>query len=340
MLGQTLKNGNVPMIKKIFAALRPILKSLVVMGLVLTLVLGQAHDAAAASRSGGRMGGGSFRAPTRTYSAPRPRQPAPSYGGGYGGSYGGGYGYGGGFGFPFMMPFFGGWGFAPSSLFTTLMIIAIAGFLVQSFRKFQTDGEETDLDNPTVSVTRLQVGLLAQARELQTDLERIALSANTSSTEGLTKLLQDTSLALLRHPEYWVYAGSDSELTRLNAAEAQFNRFSLAERSKFSVETISNYNSQLQQAGARTALLEGEQPLAYPTGSGKYIVVTVIVGAQGKLQLPEVRSADDLRAAVNQLGAVGSDQLLAVEVLWTPESKDDVLTSDDMLVGYPHLKMV
>jgi uncharacterized membrane protein len=326
------------MIKKIFAALRPILKSLVVVGLVFTLVLGQAHDAYAASRSGGRMGGGSFRAPTRTYSAPRPRQPAPSvpYGGGYGG-----YGYGGGFGFPFMMPFFGGWGFAPTGLFTTLIIIAIAGYLVQSFRKFQSEGgEELDLDNPAVSVTRLQVGLLAQARELQTDLERIALSANTGSTEGLVKLLQDTSLALMRHPEYWVYAGSDSELTRLNAAEAQFNRFSLSERSKFTVETLSNYNSQLQQAGARTALLEGDQPLTHPKGSGEYIVVTVIVGAQGKLQLPVIRNTDDLRMAINQLGAVGSDQLLAVEVLWTPEAKGDVLTSDDMIVGYPQLKMI
>jgi uncharacterized membrane protein len=44
--------------------------------------------------------------------------------------------------------------------------------------------------------------------------------------------------------------------------------------------------------------------------------------------------------AINQLGAVGSDQLLAVEVLWTPEAKGDVLTSDDMIVGYPQLKMI
>lgn len=325
------------MFKKLFTALRPFLKSFVVLGLVLALVLGQAHDAYAASRSGGRMGGGSFRAPARSYSAPRrqPSAPVPSYGGGYGG-----YGYGGGgFGFPFMMPFFGGFGMS-GSLFSMLIVITIAGFLVQTFRNLRSDSSEAELDNPTVSVTRLQVGLLAQARELQTDLERIALSANTSNTEGLTKLLQDTTLALLRHPEYWVYAGSESQLTRLNAAEAQFNRYSLTERSKFSVETISNYNNQLQQSGTKTALLEPEQSLAHPKGSGEYIVVTVIVGAQGKLQLPEVRSADDLRMAINQLGAVGSDQLLAVEVLWTPESKHDVLTSDDMIVGYPQLKMV
>lgn len=322
------------MFKKLFTALRPFLKSLVVLGLVLALVLGQAHDANAA-RSGGRMGGGSFRAPARSYSAPRrqPSAPAPSYGGGYGG-----YGYGGGFGFPFMMPFFGGFGMS-GGLFSMLILLTVAGFLVQSFRNFRSETSEAELDNPSVSVTRLQVGLLAQARELQTDLERIALSANTSNTAGLTKLLQDTTLALLRHPEYWVYAGSESQLTRLNAAEAQFNRYSLTERSKFSVETLSNYNNQLQQAGAKTALLESDQP-THPKGSGEYIVVTVIVGAQGKLQLPEVRSADDLRMAINQLGAVGSDQLLAVEVLWTPESKNDVLTSDDMIVGYPQLKMV
>ena len=51
--------------------------------------------------SGGRIGGGSFRAP----SMPRTR----GYGGSYRGGYGGGYGgyRGGGIGFPFLMPIFG-----------------------------------------------------------------------------------------------------------------------------------------------------------------------------------------------------------------------------------------
>jgi uncharacterized membrane protein len=329
------------MYRKHFPAIKSLLKSIVVVGLVVSLVVGQAQGALAASRSGGRVGGGSFRAPSsRTYSAPRGgyRQPT---GGGYGTPY---YGGGGGFGFPFLLPYFG-WGIGSGGgLFSLLIFMVIASFIVQTFRRFQEDGGfggETASD-PKVSIARLQVGLLAQARELQSDLDRIALNANTSSSEGLTKVLQETTLALLRHPEYWAYAGSEAQQTRLSAAEAQFNRYSLAERSKFSSETLSNFNNQLKQAPTKTALLDGDHTgtPAQPEAPGEYIVATVIVGAQGKLQLPEVRNPDELRQALNILGGVSSDQLLAVEVLWTPEADGDVLTSEDLIVDYPNLKLI
>ena len=60
-----------------------------------------------------------------------------------------------------------------------------------------------------VSIALLQVGLLAGARELQDDLNRLALAADTGSSAGLSKLLQETTLSLLRHPEYWAYAASE-----------------------------------------------------------------------------------------------------------------------------------
>ena len=76
------------------------LSALLVPVLVAGLFLVQPQPSHAAS--GGRIGGGSFRAP----SMPRSGGYGRSYGGGYGGGYGRSYG-GGGIGFPFMVPFFG-----------------------------------------------------------------------------------------------------------------------------------------------------------------------------------------------------------------------------------------
>ena len=67
-------------------------------------------------------------------------------------------------------------------------------------------------------------------------------------------------------------------------------------------------------------------------------MVTVIVGTQGKLQLPAVKNSEDLRQALRQIGGVSSDQLLAVEVLWTPQANGDTLTADYLLAGYPYLR--
>jgi uncharacterized membrane protein len=309
--------------KSIFKTLiRPILA----IALVLVLALGHA-DSALAARSGGRIGGGSFRAPSRTYSPPSRTYSPP--GGGY-------YPGGGGF-FPFVyFPFFGGAGFG--SLFTLLIFISIASFLFNSFRR-ANEGDELGYASPTVSVAKVQVGLLSEARSLQVDLDRIAQRANTDSSEGLAQVLQETTLSLLRHPQYWVYGATESSQARLEAAGAEFNRLALGERSKFSAETLSNVNSQLKQASSST-LTVAEKAGALAEAPGEFIVVTLLVGTQGKLQLPNINSAEDLRRALSQLGSVSSDQLLALEVLWTPQAEDDVLTRDDVLAEYPNLKLV
>jgi uncharacterized membrane protein len=66
----------------------------------------------------------------------------------------------------------------------------------------------------------------------------------------------------------------------------------------------------------------------------------LLVGTEGKLNLPTVNSSNDLRQALQQLGGVPSDRLLALEVLWTPQAEGDVLTSEDVLVQYPNLKLI
>ncbi|NJL82385.1 MAG: DUF1517 domain-containing protein [Chloroflexaceae bacterium] len=300
------------------------LKSILVLGLVLTLILSNTGRALAAS-SGGRIGGGSFRAPSRTFSPPS--------GGGYG-SPRPGYGYpGGGFGFPFLLPFFGFGG--AGSLFTILVFFAIANFLVRSFRNTGMSGEAS-YGTPAISVAKVQVGLRAQARELQEELNELGETADTTSATGRALVLQEASLALLRHPQYWVYGASESQSTRLETAEAKFNQLALAERSKFSEETLSNVENQrrLSSTSDSTAIVK---PIDEP---GEYIVVTLIAGVEGQLPLPTINDTEDLQQALKQLGGVGSDRLLAVEVLWTPQAEGDTLTSDDLLAYYPNLKLV
>ncbi len=325
---------------KLLSVMRPLFKSLLLFGLVITLALGQA-DGALAARSGGRIGGGSFRAPSRSYGTPS-RTYAPPGGGGY-------YPYpGGGFGFPFLVPFFGiGGGFG--GLFTILIFLALANFLLQTFRRVSS-GEVAEVDyssNPTVSVTRLQVGLLAEGRGLQAELNRIAETADTNSPEGRAEVLQETSLALLRHPEYWVYAGASTKQARLTSSEAEFNRLSLAERSKFTEETLSNVNNQLKAANPKGTLQAAEKSgqLDNPTrliteGPGEYIIATLLAATLGNVQLPPINNSDDLRQALRQIGGIPSDNLLAIEVLWTPQAEGDTLTSDDLLAEYADLKMV
>lgn len=304
------------------------LKSVTALVLVSIMVLGNAGDALAA-RTGGRIGGGSFSAPARSYSAPR--------GGGYRSP---GYGYGGGgFGFPFLLPFVG---YGGGGLFSILIFLAIASFIIRSFQNAGMADTEGYGNSSQVAVGEVQVGLLANARELQPELNRLALTADTSTASGRATVLQEAVLVLLRHPEYWVYGASNSQRASLEAAEAKFNQFSLTERSKFADETLSNVNNVIEQEsqptlGGETA--EGAMQSS-TENSGDYIVATVIVGATGNLDLPTINDTDDLRQALQQIGSLGSDRLLAVEILWTPQADGDTLSSEDILAYYPNLKLV
>jgi uncharacterized membrane protein len=280
--------------------------------------------------SGGRIGGGSFR------SAPSmPR----SYGGGYRGGYGGGVqrgyggGFGGGLGFPFIVPFFFGGG----GLFGFLVLMAVVGLLVNALRggggpALPAGMRGGDLDRPQadgpVAVAQLQVGLLASARELQRDLRNLAGQADTRTNSGLQRVLQESTLALLRHPDLWVYANAEVGQVPFAAAESTFNRLSMTERSKLRSELTSNVAGSVSQAPAA-----GESD-----ATSDYIAVTLLVASRGRIPLKPVSGSEELREALRVLGSVPSDQLLALEVIWQPEGAGEVLSADELITAYAHLK--
>jgi len=303
----------------------------VAMPLMLAVLLAAA-PAPALAASGGRIGGGSFRAAP---SMPR-SYGGGSYRGGYGGGYGGSYG-GGGIGFPFLIPIFG---FGGGGLFGFLILMAVVGVIANALRgggggALPAGMRGGDLaygapaDGP-VTIAQIQVGLLASARELQSDLRRLAGAADTSSPAGLQQVLQETTLALLRHPDLWVYASSEEGEVPFASAESTFNRLSMAERSKLEREVTSNV------AGTRrsdAAVAAGESD-----ATSDFIAVTLLVASRRRLRLPGAGSGEQLRTALQQLGAIGTDALLALEVIWQPEGAGEVLSTAELLTAYPQLQ--
>lgn len=319
----TMKFFSTEFMKKVKAHVKVWTRSLVVVSLVAMTIFGNAHEAFA-KRSGGRMGGSSFKsAPSRS---------APSSSGYSGGSnY---YGGGGGGGFFFIPMLFGGGG---GGMFSILLLVIVAGAIMQAFRG-AGNGEGITSTDSKVTVAKIQVGLLASARSLQQELTYLALESDTSSVEGLATVTRETAIALMRHPEYWVYVSSANENTKFALAEQKFNGLVMSERSKLSAEVLSNVGGRvLQGKTAATALpSEGSLNLEDPS---EYIVVTLLLAIAGDTlsKLPTLRSTADLQSALSAIGSVPADNLLAVEVLWEPQSEDYTLTNDEILTIYPDL---
>ncbi|XP_006651719.2 uncharacterized protein LOC102704789 [Oryza brachyantha] len=282
------------------------------------LAAGSPHGAALAA-SGGRVGGSAFSSrsspPSYGYTAPAPR-------GGYSAA-------------PFYSPspFVSvgpavGIGFGGSSFFFVLMGFAaflyLAGFLSDS------SGGSVLTETEKTTVLKLQVGLLGMARSFQKELDQIAEKADTSTPAGLSYVLTETTLALLRHPDCCISAYSSVDVKRsIDDGEKRFNQLSIEERGKFDEETLVNVNSiKRQKAGSQRS--DGF--------SNEYIVITVLVAAEGVHKLPGINSSGDLKTALQKLGAIPSSKILAVEVLWTPQNENDTLSERELLEDYPLLR--
>lgn len=299
-------------------------------------------DQAFAKSSGGRSGGGSFRGGSRSggsnsggsnsggsnsgYSSGGNNNVIIAPGGGY-------YGTGGGF-LPVLLIMM---------LFGIPAIGLIAFFILSSRQQssgnygnnlnLNNAGQNNERDNDIVTVTKLQVALNAYTKDIQSQLSELTLKVDTSTTEGLFELLQESALILLRNPENWSHVLASSETLQIDQADSVFNQFSLQERSKFSAETLTNVKGTVKQKEAIIPGLE-EDPAAY-------IVVTLLVGtADDKPLFKEVRSAESLKAALEKVASVPADYLFAFELLWSPQVEADSLTYDELLTEYTDMVQI
>ncbi|XP_076922781.1 FLUCTUATING-LIGHT-ACCLIMATION protein 1, chloroplastic-like [Bidens hawaiensis] len=290
-------------------------------GLLLGFLLLYDHRHAMAA-SGGRMGGRSFssapsssrsystrtRGPELSFSAPY-YAPAPFGGGGF-----------------FVGPAVG----MGSSFFFVMMGFA-AFILVSGFLSDRSDDDGSVLTaTEKTSVLKLQVGLLGMGRTLQRDLNRIAEAADTSTPEGLSFVLQETTLALLRHPDYCISGYSSAEVKRsVEDGEKRFNQLSIEERGKFDEETLVNVNN-IRKQSATSQRSNGFR--------NEYIVITIIVASGGVHKLPPINNSVQLKEALQKLASIPSSRIMAVEVLWTPQNENDTLTERELLEDYSLLR--
>ncbi len=263
-----------------------------------------------------------------------------SFGGGAGGGFGGGYGGGGsfgggapvggggGFGFPLFLPVFGfGGGLLPIVLFFLFIWLSR-----------QVSSSSTGTGGPNLlarpsdcNLIRLEVAMLATAKDVPDALHRLVAATDTSNSYGLSQLLQQSALLLMRHEQFWHAASYDFKRVRYDQAEAAFNSMTMEARSKLNYETITNVNG-IRQTDTTHSPAAGD---SLPPGD--YIVVVLIVASSAPLQLRKVQTSEDLHEQITQIAAASGSSLEGVEVIWQPDSSTESLGRDDLIADYPEL---
>jgi uncharacterized membrane protein len=242
-----------------------------------------------------------------------------------GGGGGAGFGTGAGFGFGGVI-----------GLLIILGIVVIVGrVLLQNLatarRNRLDDAAASPLGGGRYAVVKCQLALLSTARELQRDLRQYALAATTDTVAGLATSLQEVTIALTRHQDYWRYGTLQVEYTgTLDDAERAFNRVVGQERAKLSEELTVNIDGAPRQAP--------KQETSRSEDVGRYLVVTLIVATgYPEFMGNQTPSLKDVESILQRLGTLLAADLLAVEVIWSPENPDDTLSEDELISDYPEL---
>jgi uncharacterized membrane protein len=272
---------------------------------------------------------------------------APGYsGGGYSSPYsGGGYGYGGGSHF-FFLPGFGGYGYGlggfglMGSLATMLVVGLVVASIARAVRASRAGGSpgssygygggQVETMPGRAYLYRLQLALGRSARGIQDRLADFAARGDTETEAGLSALLQQTAVELLREKDAIRYLGTEARgpLSFTNA-ETAMNALALAERGRFQVERV-------RSAGGRVA--RSEAPAEEGKEALELVVVTVLAATRTPLEAFGASiTAENLPAALSELGGVPPDAILGLEVVWTPADPNDSMTETDVMTTYPDL---
>jgi uncharacterized membrane protein len=219
------------------------------------------------------------------------------------------------------------------SLLIVVGVVGVVGFMiVSSMRKSNANSAGqgvlgSDMQAGSAAL-KVQVMLL-EGEQVKQDFQRIAESGDPSNASGLSQMLGEGALSILRRPERWAY-GTIEMVRGSEAASAQkVAAWANEARSKFEVETTSRRGAgDLKHVNT----YEGQR-------GGVYLVVTFAVAA-ADFQLPKVEGTVDnaeMRAALMAVSGVTADSLVSGEVVWTPDVEGEFLTEDQALQLYPNL---
>jgi hypothetical protein len=86
----------------------------------------------------------------------------------------------------------------------------------------------------------------------------------------------------------------------ISNGEERFNQLSLEERGKFDEETLVNVNN------LRRRMMAAPKADRF---NNEYIVVTILVAAEGEYKLPTINSNADLKDALRKLGSIPVDSI-------------------------------
>jgi uncharacterized membrane protein len=175
---------------------------------------------------------------------------------------------------------------------------------------------------------------------LQDTLEQLAAAASAGTETALAGALHAIAQNLEARPEFIEYASArQSLLLSLPKAEDEFTYWSNTERSKYNREVLrvdKSGKAQQQKEWKTDGIRDEDGQLAVH----EFFVVTVVLACRGQKFPASIQNHAELNSALAAMQRLKPEQLVALEVIWSPSARSDAMSRDDMTSRYPELRQL
>ena len=185
-------------------------------------------------------------------------------------------------------------------------------------------------------LSSLVLGIDWNARRIvQGKLAELAAQKLGGTAEGRAKMLREVVLALERAELSWLYVACDESENLLSAAaQSAFSAACHNARSRFRRELIRNEGSEVTTEAAGPVAFHPEE------GAGTVVVSLILVTRRPLDGKAGMTDAAEISAALADRAAVTSQELVAIEVVWSPAAEDDRMSTSELQQHYPELVLI
>jgi uncharacterized membrane protein len=231
------------------------------------------------------------------------------------------------------------------------LVVALQNYLAQRRRRPNpsirvsaatgSDGRPPSDDTPSDDARDIDVSSIVLAidwrarRAIQTQLTWLATSAAVTTRAGRLQLLRDAAGLLLGSESSWLYAAvGNHDPVATAAAEQTFRRLTSDARAAYRKEVVRADEAGVDQASA------GDLHARREEGPG-VVVVTLVVACRTRiLDLADPTNASGLRALLSRVAEHSLDDLVAIEVIWSPAAEADRMSTAELETLYPELRRI
>lgn len=183
-----------------------------------------------------------------------------------------------------------------------------------------------------VDVQAIVIALDASVRrEVQDAMRAIAEKGDTNTRRGRWHMLREAVDVLVRAEASWTHGHAEGGGRRAPVdAQRHFSEVAQRARSRFDVEVIRNTGG---------AVLTQRAPEFAASDEPGVVLVTVVVAA--RREISDVDRASDrasLRAGLEALRTITEDELVALEVVWSPAADGDRVSAAQLEVRHPEIR--